>query len=353
MIECFIEKIVKKCFYVSTEVVEMSVLLASNLWFGVIRDNTKSFQKEMNLREEWTEIVQIDIDPIVQDINNVQKLLEVAEQKQLEMKELEIIRLEEEKKQLEQEEYERELNQAGFYISRPTYEHKDETMWIRIQEISENNQHYFITEVSLKDKERFKTAFANSGYGNDFQKTSTIANDNAAILAINASGFASELRTPIGPVIRHGEAYNEIKDDLAPMAISWEGEMWNVDEGYWTSDIQGMGAMHTFRFGPALVEGYERLTIDSKYNPRAGANPRTAIGQRWNGNWYIIVADGRTSWANGLTLSQLQDIFMEAGIRTAYNLDGGGSSTLYYKGEILNHPSDGIERSVADIIYFK
>ena len=43
------------------------------------------------------------------------------------------------------------------------------------------------------------------------------------------------------------------------------------------------------------------------------------------------------------------------GVQTAYNLDGGGSSTMYFQGQIVNNPTTGgsriRERSVSDIVY--
>lgn len=40
------------------------------------------------------------------------------------------------------------------------------------------------------------------------------------------------------------------------------------------------------------------------------------------------------------------------GCYLGYNLDGGGSTTLYFNGEVLNNPSDIIERKISDILYF-
>jgi exopolysaccharide biosynthesis protein len=69
----------------------------------------------------------------------------------------------------------------------------------------------------------------------------------------------------------------------------------------------------------------------------------------------VIVSDGRTSESQGLSLLQLAQEFKERGCTVAYNLDGGGSSTMYFNGEIINKPTDGRsmgERKVSDIVYF-
>jgi exopolysaccharide biosynthesis protein len=59
------------------------------------------------------------------------------------------------------------------------------------------------------------------------------------------------------------------------------------------------------------------------------------------------VIDGRRQgWSVGVTLEEAQDKLLEFKVRDAYNLDGGGSSTFYYDGKVLNRPSDGRERVV-------
>lgn len=65
----------------------------------------------------------------------------------------------------------------------------------------------------------------------------------------------------------------------------------------------------------------------------------------------MIVVDGRQgNWSYGVSLERLQDKLLELGVKDAYNLDGGGSTAMYYSGKILNRPSDGRQRSVANNI---
>ena len=85
------------------------------------------------------------------------------------------------------------------------------------------------------------------------------------------------------------------------------------------------------------------------------SNPRTAIGQISEGHYLVIVSDGRTDESEGLSLLELAQEFQERGCTTAYNLDGGGSSTMVFNGEVVNNPTDGrsiAEREVSDIVYF-
>ena len=72
-------------------------------------------------------------------------------------------------------------------------------------------------------------------------------------------------------------------------------------------------------------------------------------------HYMFVVSDGRTDESAGLSLSQLAEFMQGLGVVTAYNLDGGGSSTMYFNGEVINNPTTSgrsiKERSVSDIVY--
>ena len=85
------------------------------------------------------------------------------------------------------------------------------------------------------------------------------------------------------------------------------------------------------------------------------SNPRTAIGIIDELHYVFVVSDGRTEESEGLSLYELAEFMQSIGVTTAYNLDGGGSSTMYFNGEVINKPTTGgrhiKERSVSDIVY--
>ena len=108
-------------------------------------------------------------------------------------------------------------------------------------------------------------------------------------------------------------------------------------------------------FGPSLVENGE-ITVDtnSEVGQSMASNPRTAIGIIDENHYIIVVSDGRTSESEGLSLYQLAEVMKSYGVKTAYNLDGGGSSTLYFNGQVINKPTTNgtiSERAVSDIVY--
>ncbi len=64
---------------------------------------------------------------------------------------------------------------------------------------------------------------------------------------------------------------------------------------------------------------------------------RTAIGILPNGHWLLVVVD-RNGIFQGMTIPELADLMEHLGCVHALNLDGGGSSTMVYEGELRNDP---------------
>jgi len=96
--------------------------------------------------------------------------------------------------------------------------------------------------------------------------------------------------------------------------------------------------------GPVLV----REGRSESFSGSQARHPRTAIG--WNETHYVLlVVDGRQKDLSiGMTLPELADYMLGLGCTEAMNLDGGGSSTFWMNGRIMNSPSDGHERQIAN-----
>ena len=98
-----------------------------------------------------------------------------------------------------------------------------------------------------------------------------------------------------------------------------------------------------------------RVSTDTEVGRAMASNPRTAIGLIDNNHYLFVVSDGRTQESEGLSLYQLAQFMKSLGAKTAYNLDGGGSSTMVFQGSLINKPTtsgrDIRERKVSDIVY--
>ena len=81
-------------------------------------------------------------------------------------------------------------------------------------------------------------------------------------------------------------------------------------------------------------------------------HPRTMIGIDAQEGIWLVTVDGRNlSVSLGMSFAELQRLSKRLGLRAALNLDGGGSTTMWVAGQIVNHPSDpGGPRKVSDAI---
>lgn len=212
----------------------------------------------------------------------------------------------------------------------------------------------YVADVEIASPEYLKTALAENSYGRNItEKTSTMAASVNAILAVNGDYYGAQRS---GYVIRNGVLYRSTSGGGEDLVIYADGTFGIVNEDEVTAEeLLASGAWNVLSFGPALVENGEVAVSENDEVGRAMAsNPRTAIGILKNGHYLFVVADGRTSDSDGLSLYELAEFLQSLGCETAYNLDGGGSSSMVFLGNVVNNPANGRksnERSVSDIVY--
>ncbi|TFG81450.1 MAG: phosphodiester glycosidase family protein [Erysipelotrichales bacterium] len=228
---------------------------------------------------------------------------------------------------------------------------------ITIEKVQENGYVYYVADIQLSNPAYLRTAFAKNTFGRNInQYTSTIAKNNKAILAINGDfyGFRDK-----GLIIRNGVLYRDNPRspiDNRTLIIDKNGDFKFVTEGEVNGEsLVAEGVTQSFSFGPVLIENGKLVDTSKQYWVAAKANPRVGIGQIGPLHYLFVVVDGRTGTSDGMTLPQLAQVLYDRGAITAYNLDGGGSSTMFYNGKVINRPTtDGNnigERGVSDIIY--
>ncbi|HAM63708.1 MAG: hypothetical protein A2Y20_07895 [Firmicutes bacterium GWF2_51_9] len=228
---------------------------------------------------------------------------------------------------------------------------------ITIEKVVENGTVYYVADIQLNNVAYLKTAFAKNTFGRNItQYTSTIAKNNNAILAINGDFYGYRDK---GLIIRNGVLYRDKPRspiDNRTLVIDKNGDFKYVTEGEVSGEsLVAEGALQSFSFGPVLIENGELVDTSDQYWVASKANPRVGIAQLGPLHYLFVVVDGRTENSDGMTLPQLAQVFKDRGAIMAYNLDGGGSATMWYNGKVINRPTtDGSsfgERGVSDIIY--
>ncbi len=232
---------------------------------------------------------------------------------------------------------------------------QNDNVSITLNEYFENNTKIYLADIQVSSAEYLKTAFAKDAYGKNItEKTSEIASAHSAILAINGDYYGAQ---EAGYVIRNGIAYRNKAGSSDVLCIYADGSMKIIDtDEKTTEELIDEGVWQAFSFGPALVEN-QQISVSEKdeVGKAMASNPRTAIGIIDSCHYVFVVTDGRTSQSEGLSLYELAGFMQKIGVTTAYNLDGGGSSTMYFNGEVVNNPTTNgksiEEREVSDIVY--
>ena len=100
-----------------------------------------------------------------------------------------------------------------------------------------------------------------------------------------------------------------------------------------------------------LKDGKEFINLEAEKVAKTFStyrHPRTALGITADGKLMLVTVDGRQSISRGISLSDLSALMKRLGAVNAINLDGGGSTTMSYRGGVINSPSGGVQRAVAD-----
>ena len=198
------------------------------------------------------------------------------------------------------------------------------------------------------------------------QTTRQFADEIGAQIAINADYYATtssdtSWANNIGLTGSNGDIYSPWEGGQEP---NFRNAL-NITQNNQATVVQRANSLPTgFETNPTVtlyntVTGYGRLVQDganvapSSCN-QCSLNPRTAVGVTADNKIVMMVVDGRqTGYSEGLTMIETANFMMSYGAVDAIDLDGGGSTTMvmdFYNdgigGQVLNNPSDGVERSV-------
>lgn len=233
--------------------------------------------------------------------------------------------------------------------------YSDGNITVTLTEYREHNTAIYVADIRLASADYLKTALAEGSYGRNIkQTTSEMAGENGAILAVNGDYYGARDK---GFVLRNGQLYRCDVSDRQALVIDQNGDFQIVEEQ--KTDPEALveaGVRQVLSFGPGLVTGGQIcVDRDTEVDQATHSNPRTAIAQVGELHYLLVVSDGRTDRSRGLTLYELAQFLQQQGAVTAYNLDGGGSSTMWFNGQVVNEPvnrgSKISERRVSDIVY--
>ena len=217
------------------------------------------------------------------------------------------------------------------------------------------NAYVYAAHITFSDYSRFGTTCGKGTYGGK-EKTTSAAKRVGALLAVNGCFSAPYLEYPVA---RSGKVMHD-KNCWVPAVYSrWNGKLfsaWEVDGTPGVSGVKLSSLVNdkvvsdTFSFGPPLLSsGSIMVGNDSSRAQRTFMGTNGSAGDIW-----LFVSDGRNNdgKSSGLTYKQCARYMQSKGCNFGVPLDGGGSSTMVWKGKVLNGVKNN-QRSVVDFVYFK
>ncbi|MDD3400057.1 MAG: phosphodiester glycosidase family protein [Eubacteriales bacterium] len=209
---------------------------------------------------------------------------------------------------------------------------------------------YQIADIYIQNIDSFLTKSTRSN--SEKAMTPTMAKSVNALLAIN--GDMSINSRDHGWIVRNGEELPRKYLAADICILYWDGVMETYDYKNDAIDydaIYAKGPYQVWYFGPELMENDGSVKTKFNYikDNFSGPNPRTVVGYYEPGHYAFIVVEGARDGSKslGLSMVDLSQLCVDLGMTCAYNLDGGGSATMYFNGNVFGHNT----RSTSDILY--
>ena len=207
--------------------------------------------------------------------------------------------------------------------------------------------HMFI----VSNPKRVKLAVAKN-IGKVGAKLTQLINSENAIGGINAGGFTDRGGVgnggiPTGIIVKNGKVVWSVSSQKKYDIIGLDKDGILTLGNFTIKEIKEKQIVDAISFGPKLIVNNKptRIIGDGGW----GINPRSVIGQKKDGTIILLEIDGRQLSSHGATIREVQRVMIQYGAVNAANLDGGSSSTIYYKGQLINSPcSSAGERTLPD-----
>ncbi|MCI6377008.1 MAG: phosphodiester glycosidase family protein [Clostridiales bacterium] len=234
------------------------------------------------------------------------------------------------------------------------WEYEDPTIHVKIESGRADDCDYWVADIQIGHASQLRTAAADSFSSNMVLPGTTIAQRVNAVLAIDGDYYCY---TRNGFIVRQGVLYRdrlEGKRDL--LLIDEDGDFHFIRKAAKNGgllEIDGKKVINAFFFGPVLVENGE-LNRDYRFDEMTFAEPcqRMCIAQVGPLHYKVVCCAAPYRGSSGMKIRRFAQLVLDLGIDNAYNLDGGDSTMMIFKGEKINDVDNPKTRNIADIIYF-
>lgn len=251
--------------------------------------------------------------------------------------------------------YDRRITRA---IGYPAHSVQSDKITAQLFNIHAQNFSGYALKVKLKSETGMRMALGKDKYGGA-ETTLAAARRYQAVAGINAGGFADQdgKRYPLSTTVMNGKylsGFEPTHKDLFFVGLNNNMKLIG-GKFYDKNQLDQQQPKFGASFVPVLMKNGVPQAIPAKWQSSPTRAPRTVIANYKDNQLLFLVIDGYDeSGSSGATLKEVQILLSRFGAIDGYNLDGGGSSSLVFNGQVVNHPSDGSLRPVpTNFLFFK
>jgi exopolysaccharide biosynthesis protein len=216
----------------------------------------------------------------------------------------------------------------------------------------------YALKIKLKKDDAMKLVLGNDKQGGA-ETTLAAVNRYRAAVGVNAGGFADSdgKRYPLSTTVINGKYIGDFQATYKNLFfVGIDGDNKLVGGQFFSKkQLDALGPKFGASFVPVLLKNGQKTSIPSKWQISPKRAPRTVIASYKDDQLLFLVADGfNEKGSSGATLNEMQTLLQRYGAIDAYNLDGGGSSSLVFNGRVINNPSDGRLRKLpTNFLFFR
>ncbi len=228
-----------------------------------------------------------------------------------------------------------------------------DTIFVTINKKEDSVSTYYLAHIVINDPSQLRSELSYNSYGGERELPTSAAKRLNWVIGTNASNFDYATGTPTyaGCVIKDRRVMEGTKTNGMEICLMANGVLFSPDAGVDPYLLVASDTTDSWSCGDTLLinDGY---AVNVGIQSQQYRYPRTAIGMVQPCEYYLLVS-GSANYNGGLTYDEVRDILMSHGCSFGKCMDGGGSSSLVFRGNLVNNPAvNNQERAVCDFLYF-
>ncbi len=239
-------------------------------------------------------------------------------------------------------------------VGNSLYSYVSSNIVVTIRRYQTANSYYYLTHVVTKSASQIHSGLSYGTFGGTRETPTHASKRLGWVVGINGSNFKYSNGQPDNThatlCIKNSSIKYGIRTNGQEICLKKDGTLFSPAAGVTGLSLLKQGVTDTWSCGDTLLISNGK-GVNYGIQSQQYRYPRTAIGMVKPCEYYMITA-GSGNYKGGMTYTEVRSVLLEHGCTFGKCMDGGGSSALVFKNQLINTPATGSERAVADFLYF-